>query len=257
MAHTTATISRIITENSKVRTFELACDISASPGQFVMVWLPQVDEKPFCVVSPSPLTISIAKVGAFTTKIWELKEGDKVAFRGPYGKGFSPKGKEILLVGGGYGAAPLYFLASQAKAKGIKVNVVLGARTADELLFEEKFAKLGCNVVIATNDGSKGLQGFSTIAAFGVMDKTKIDAVYSCGPEKMMQAIAKECQKRKIPCQLSLERFCKCGFGICGSCTINGYRVCQDGPVFEGEFLLGLDEFGAVKRSAAGQAEKM
>lgn len=247
-----AQVKRVINENKNVKTFVLDAAVDAQPGQFVMVWLPRVNEKPFSILEMKPLTLSIARVGDFTDRMHALKEGDKLGFRGPFGNGFKLKGEKILLVGGGYGAVPLRFLASKAREEGMEVAVVLGAKTAEELLLEKNFAEIGCEVIVATDDGSKGLNGFATDAATELLQKEKFDAVYTCGPEKMMQKLTQICEQHRVPCQLSLERYMKCGIGICGQCAVNGLRVCYDGPVFEASVLKTLNEFGKIKRDASG-----
>lgn len=236
-----------------MKTFVLNAAVNAQPGQFVMVWLPRVNEKPFSILEAKPLALSVARVGEFTDKMHALKEGDRLGFRGPFGNGFKLVGKKMLLVGGGYGAAPLRFLAGKAREKGMEVAVVLGAKTAEELLLEKSFAEIGCEVTIATDDGSKGLKGFATDAATELLNKEKFDAVYTCGPEKMMKKLAEISERKAIPFQASLERLMKCGMGICGQCAVNGLRVCYDGPVFEAPVLKTLNEFGKMKRDASGK----
>jgi dihydroorotate dehydrogenase electron transfer subunit len=253
----TAKIKRVITENRRVKTFVLDAAIDARPGQFVMVWLPRVNEKPFSIMAANPLTLSIANVGDFTEKIHALKEGDSLAFRGPFGNGFKLEGRKILLVGGGYGAAPLRFLASEARENGAEVTFVLGAKTADELLLEKSFADAGCRVVVTTDDGSKGLKGFATDAVNGLLQKENFDSIYACGPERMMKKLAETSGLKQIPFQASLERYIKCGLGICGQCAVDGLRVCYDGPVFDASVLKTLSEFGETKRDASGLPVKL
>ncbi len=234
----TSTITKIKVETPKVKTFVLSIDIKAKPGQYVMVWLPGINEKPFSIVSCLPLTLSIAAVGPFTNKIHQLKVGDKLTFRGPYGKFFKIKGKRILLVGGGYGTAPLYFLAQEAsKLKRKKVTVIIGARTKSELAFVSKFKKMRCKVLTTTDDGSSGFKGFTPQLVEELIKKEKFDSAYTCGPEIMMKKIAETCKRKKIFCQISMERIFKCGIGLCGECSCRGKLVCRDGPVFNGKIL--------------------
>jgi len=93
--------------------------------------------------------------------------------------------------------------------------------------------------------------------AIALMDNTKFDAAYACGPEAMMKKVAEKSLSKGIPLQASLERLMKCGIGICGSCVIGEYRVCKDGPVFDGETLKTLPEFGATRRDASGKKIKV
>lgn len=236
----TAKIIKIEKETSKVKNFYLDINVNAKPGQYVMIWIPRVGEKPFAVGRVSPLLVSIAKVGEFSNKVHQLKVGDKITFRGPYGSSFSPKGKKILLVGGGYGMVPLYFIAFQISKTAKKyIRVVIGAQTKSDLVFVSKFKKLGCKVYVSTDDGSAGFKGFSTDLAKTLLEKEKFDSVATCGPEIMMKKIAQMCKEKKVYCQVSIETHFKCGgMGLCGECSYNGLIVCKDGPVFPGKVLL-------------------
>lgn len=238
--YTTTTIKKIERENKKVKTFILNTKIKAMPGQYVMVWIPGLHEKPFGVANPSPLTLSIAKVGPFSEKVHQLKVGDKVTFRGPYGSFFIPKGKKMVFVGGGYGVVPLYFLAlNTPKNKRQSITVIIGAKTKEELCFVSRFKKLGCKVLLATDDGSAGFKGFTTDVFENLLKKEKLDSAYACGPEMMMKKIALVCNQKSIFCQVSIERHFKCGgIGLCGECGHKGFLVCKEGPVFNGKILL-------------------
>lgn len=235
----TARIFKIEQETAKVKNFFLDMKITAKPGQYIMVWIPREGEKPFALGNASPILLSIAKVGPFSRKIHKLKVGDKITFRGPYGSSFSPKGK-ILLVGGGYGMVPLYFIAQQtSQVKRKQMSVVIGARTKSELVFVSKFKKLGCQVNLTTDDGSAGFKGFSTDLAQRLLVKEQFDSVATCGPIQMMKKIALMCKQKKIYCQVSIETHFKCGgLGLCGECSFNGHIVCKEGPVFKGEILI-------------------
>jgi dihydroorotate dehydrogenase electron transfer subunit len=236
----TAKIIDIEKETPRVKNFMLDINVKAKPGQYVMVWWPGQNEKPFGVMKASPLTLSIAKVGPISEKIHELKIGDKMTFRGPYGQSFKIKGKKILMVAGGYGAVPLYFLALRfSAAKRKNIHVILGAKTRVEVPFVKKFEKLGCKVFSTTDDGSLGFPVFTTELTEVLLRKKGIDSVYACGPETMMKKVAAVCHKKKVFCQVSLERLFKCGgIGLCGECHCRGKLVCKDGPVFNGRILL-------------------
>ena len=225
-------IADVIEESVKVKTFILEASLEAEPGQFVMVWLPRVDEKPFSLVDADPLTLTVARVGPFTEKLHRLRIDDRIWFRGPLGRGFELAGENLLLVGGGYGVAPLAFLARRAREAGCEVTVVIGAQRKDDLIFESCFAELGCRVVSATEDGSAGVRGLAAYVADDLLAWGDFDAVYACGPEAMLDRLAEMCMGRYIPCQLSREGYMRCGLGICGSCQRGGMLVCRDGPVF-------------------------
>lgn len=236
----TATIVKIEKETDKLSNFTLDKGIEAKPGQYLMVWLPRINEKPFGIALDNPLTLSIARVGPFTEIIHKLRKGDKLTFRGPYGTYFEPKGKKLLLIGGGYGVVPLYFLATSIPKKARKnISIIIGAKTKRELPFVAKFKNLGCKVSLSTDDGSAGVEGFSTDLAQKLLSKNKYSSVYTCGPQIMMEKIASICKKQKIFCQVSLEKLFKCGgMGLCGECSFKGKLVCKDGPVFSGYILL-------------------
>lgn len=248
-------IREILDETRGIRTFVLDGEAAdAEPGQFVMLWLPGVDEKPFAVARPAPLTVTVARVGRFSTELHQCAAGDRVGWRGPYGSGFSlHRDRSALLAAGGYGAAPLHFLASRAVEYGISTSVVLGARTSLDLLYVERFRGLGVNLVLSTDDGTFGHKGYVTDAILHSELCHPQSAVYACGPEPMLVALHRLCLERGIPGQFSLERYMKCGFGVCGQCALDDLLVCQDGPVLDVEQLDGLRDFGRVHRSATGR----
>ena len=225
--YTTAKITEVIKENYRITSIVVDKKIESKPGQFVMIWIPGVNEKPFGIADDNPLAFSIANVGPFSKKLTSLKKGVLLSFKGPLGTSFSLNAKNPILVGGGYGVVPLYLLAKKLKGK---CTVIIGAKTKKDLIYEDCFRELGCKVYVATEDGSKGEKGFAT----HVFEKLegKFDKLYSCGPEPMMKALGKIAEKKKIDYEFSLERLMKCGIGICGSCSIGDKLVCKDGPVF-------------------------
>ena len=249
-------IEEIRVETRTIRTFVLDAEApDATPGQFVMLWLPGVDEKPFAVARRAPLTLTVNRVGPFSTELHGKRVGDQVGWRGPYGRGYAlDEGREALLVAGGYGAAPLYFLAEQTVAAGIRTAVAIGARKALDLLYVEQFQELGVEVLIATDDGSAGERGYVTEIVAREIARNADLADYACGPEPMLVALHRLCMEHEVPGQFSLERYMKCGFGICGQCAVDDLLVCQDGPVFTVQDIDGLREFGSVHRSATGRA---
>ena len=239
-----------IDEGAEVRTLVLDLSLEAMAGQFVMVWLPGVDEKPFSLVRADPVTLTIARVGPFTRAVFALDVGDRLWIRGPLGQPFTlpgGKGREassqrqgtktlyrasrILLIAGGYGVAPLHFLAERALAAGLEVSAVVGARTAAEVIFAGRFQTLGVQVTVTTDDGSLGQRGMVTDAAARLLAQGCYEALYACGPEPMLEAVERLASTWGLPAQLSYERTMRCGFGVCGSCARQGWLVCKDGPV--------------------------
>lgn len=258
---TSLPIRKIVQENENVRTFYFDVELQSQPGQFVIMWIPRVDEKPFSIATDQDgvLGLSIAKVGPFTEKLFEMKEGDLVGIRGPYGAYFTldEKDKRILLVGGGYGTAPLATLAEQAIAQGMAVDFCNGARTKDLLLFEKRLEKIGSHNHFSTNDGSYGAKGTTVDVAKKLVEENTYDRVYTCGPELMEYAVTKLAEEKNVPCQVSVERYMKCGFGICGQCCLDGdgKRMCLEGPVVSGEYALSQSEFGQYHRIKSGKKE--
>jgi dihydroorotate dehydrogenase electron transfer subunit len=245
-------ITEIIPENSYTKTFVLDDAIPrATPGQFVMLWIPGIDEKPFAIVAREPLTLTVAAVGPFSRALHALKVGDRVGWRGPFGRGFDLSGAgDALLIGGGYGVAALYFAANELRKMSCEITVAIGGRSEQDLLFEERLCALGIRVELATEDGSRGTRGVVTDAAQGALARAR--RIFACGPEQMLVAVMKLALARNIPAQLAVERYMKCGFGICGQCTLSGKLVCLDGPVFTAEELKQLPEFGRLYRDASG-----
>jgi dihydroorotate dehydrogenase electron transfer subunit len=127
--------------------------------------------------------------------------------------------------------APLHFLAERALDIGWPVVAIIGARTAAEVVLVQRFQTLGAEVVITTDDGSLGEQGTATDAADRLLDGGHYGAIYACGPEPMLAAVETLARSWRVPAQLSYERYMRCGFGVCGSCTQQGWLVCRDGPV--------------------------
>lgn len=256
----------IHSENPFVSTFTLDISVGAQPGQFVMLWLPRVDEKPFSVAfdDGKTLQLTIAKVGKFTEKLFEKKVGELVGVRGPYGRTFEyEKGEHLAVVGGGYGAAPLYFLAHQAVARGCTVEFIVGARSAAHLLFMERAKGLkGVTVHVATDDGSVGFKGYNAALLAELLGKgqkdvghRRIDRILTVGPERMMKAVSDLALEHNIPCQVSVERYMKCGFGVCGQCCIDdsGMATCMEGPVMDYHKARSQVEFGAYHRDKVGR----
>jgi dihydroorotate dehydrogenase electron transfer subunit len=218
-------------ENPTTRTLVLGGAMAADPGQFVMAWLPGLDEKPFSLSGIDPIAITVARVGPFTTALHQLAVGDDLWLRGPYGQGFVLCDGAMLLICGGCGAAPLLYLAQGGRQVGREMSVVLGARTAAGLFFIERYAALGCAVHVATDDGSAGITGTAIDVAEQVVAEGAYDTVYACGPEAMLAAVHQFAARHGLSCQLSYEAYMRCGIGVCGSCAREGCLVCRDGPV--------------------------
>ncbi len=224
-------VIRVIRESPRVHTLILDARIEAQPGQFVMAWLPGYEEKPFSLAEADPVTLTVARVGPFSTALHALQPGDRVWIRGPLGRGFTIEGQRILLIGGGYGVAPLAFLAREAIARGVEVTALTAARRAEDVLYADRFRDLGASVVVATEDGSAGERGQAPEVAARLLSSGVYDALYGCGPEGMLEGLRALAATFGIPAQLSYEAYMRCGIGLCGSCEREGVVLCLEGPV--------------------------
>ena len=250
--------ARAVQENPSVKTLYFDYDLGAKPGQFVMLWLPGVGERPMSIsfCDKEKFGLSIANVGDFSSAAMKLKAGDVAGFRGPFGTHFSiGKEKSLALVSGGCGCAPLAFLADEALKARKKVFFLQGARTKDLLFFTERMKKAGAEVLVSTDDGSAGKKGFVTELLREVLQKNKVEKICTCGPEIMMQKVVDISDESKTPCEISMERYMKCGIGICGQCCVDplGIRMCAEGPVIKKETAKKITEFGKYRRDASGR----
>ena len=216
-------------------------DVSAvtAPGQFVNLRLEGLFlRRPLsvCDAAGDTLTLIYEPVGRGTEQLRALPAGTKLDLLTGLGNGFdlSRAGDAPLLIGGGSGVSPLYGLAKVLRAQGKAVTVILGFGSGDEAYYESEFRALGAEVVLCTEDGSRGLRGFVTAA----MDRP-YSFFYACGPDAMLRAV---CETAAASGQLSFAERMGCGFGACMGCTHRtrgGYkRVCKDGPVFDKEEIL-------------------
>lgn len=224
-------------ENYRSRVIELDGKIKAEPGQFLMIWIPGLGEKPYSIMRNDPLTILVVAVGSFSRGINRLHAGERVWLRGPMGKGFSINGKRSLFVGGGYGAAPIFNLAQKAATPPGDQELCLGGRSKADLVLLDEFNKMGIPVFAATEDGSFGHKGLVTHLVEKRIKAFEPDGIYACGPEAMLEALEKMAASHHIPCQLSHEAQIRCGIGLCGNCELEsrgvktGWLTCMDGPV--------------------------
>ena len=224
-----------------VYRMKLSGDTSAitAPGQFVNILLDGLflrRPNSVCDWDESTLTIVYKVVGKGTEQMSKMKEGKLDILTG-LGNGYDMTlcGEKPVLLGGGVGVPPMYGLAKRLRAKGIQVSVILGFNTRDEIFYEEEFKALGCDVTVATADGSYGVKGFAT-TPLAEMDYTYF---YTCGPEPMLKA---EYKATTPSGQMSFEERMGCGFGACMGCsckTLTGYkRICKEGPVMKKEEIL-------------------
>ena len=235
--------ARLTIENNRMLKkdiFELTLrgDVSdiERPGQFVNLKLEGLFlRRPIsvCDLEGDRLTLLYKVVGAGTEQLSRMSAGEAIDTLTGLGNGFdlSKAGVSPLLLGGGMGCAPLYFLAKRLLAEGVKPAVVMGFGSEREAVYEEKFKALGVRTLITTADGSAGIKGFVTD---GLSEAGSFDYTYACGPEPMLKAIynAAACDG-----QYSFEARMGCGFGACMGCSCKtkygSKRICKDGPVLE------------------------
>ena len=223
------------------------------PGQFIHLRIPNIEpaslRRPFsiCDASAGVLSILYKQVGRGTEAMGRLREGETVNILGPIGNGFPLPDSTAtpLLVGGGFGVAPLLFLAKRSPVKGI---LFVGGRSQADILLVDDFRAIGWETQVCTNDGSLGTRGFVTAALDAWQSQhpaTKAE-MFSCGPEPLLAAVDERASKWGMKAWLSLDRRMGCGVGACLGCvqkmkrtTPSGEaetylaRVCKDGPVFE------------------------
>ncbi len=281
-------IIEIKEENPNVKTFlvdykPIDEPIIMKPGQFVMVWIPGIDEIPMSISHigwENRMAISVAAVGEATEALHALKVGDQIGIRGPYGNWYEPKNGTAIIVGGGIGMASVLPLIDQlvkeqknpTRFQLDQVICIEGAKTESELLFMNEIADIYADesaVEFCTDDGSCGFKGFTTekleillqqeIEAQKARDATSPITVYSCGPEIMLKKVFDICEKYGVEVQVSLERMMRCGFGMCGLCALEptGMLVCFDGPIFTNDILRQTTDFGTFHRDFSGKPYKI
>ena len=235
-----------LVENKKIAKNTYLCvlegdvsDITAS-GQFVNIKLDGFYlRRPIsvCDVKDGKLTLIYKAVGEGTEAMANTKIGSEWLVLTGLGNGYdlSKSGDRPLLIGGGAGVPPMYYLCKKLIAEGKKPSVILGFGSIDEIFFKEEFEKLGVTVYITTVAGSAGIKGFVTDA----MADADYTYFYTCGPEPMLKAVY---DKSLTSGQFSFEERMGCGFGACMGCTCKtkygNKRICRDGPVLEKEEII-------------------
>ena len=170
-----------------------------------------------------------------TAWLAEARTHDVLDVIGPLGRGFSYAADlgSCLLVGGGYGGAPLFFLAEELRARNKLVGMILGARDHERVFKPIEGKRLADTMVITTEDGTMGERGRVTDVLDATLARTGAQVVYACGPNAMLRAVAERCAVRGIPCQVAVEELMACGLGVCWTCAVprtrrapaSGHRV--------------------------------
>ena len=249
-------------ESETVRSLIFKDDLcsKAKPGQFVMVWIPGVDEIPMSISMMGDQSLAgftVRKVGEASKALFDMKVKNILGIRGPYGMPFTPIFGDVMIVGAGTGLAPLLPLAEILMQKFASINMIIGGKTLSEFVLVDRarttLSKNKSEIILTSEDGSYGIKGLATDVMELILKKKYIDIIYTCGPELMIKKVFEIAQKFSVPIQASLERIMKCGIGICGSCCIGRYRVCKDGPIFDSKKLEEIiDELGLFRRDHSG-----
>ncbi len=252
---TTLKIDKIIEETSDIRTFTFKHDLGAKPGQFIMLTDFEGGEKPFSIsdCTKEEFSITIKRIGEFTTRLFQKCVGDYVSIRGAYGSSFFISKNKVLLVGGGYAVPTFYFFAKTLLEAGADVTLINGARTKAEHVFADRFKELDIKVINTIDDGSFGEKGTAVEIAQKIITQDRFDFLYASGPEMMMKALQNVIGD--INYEFLFERYMKCAIGICGNCTMDslGLRLCVEGPVLPKKKIELLTEFGKYHRDASGK----
>jgi dihydroorotate dehydrogenase electron transfer subunit len=222
---------------------------ATQPGQFAHVQLPRFEHRvlrrPFSIYDVDPatgrLSIIYKIVGEGTAHFATLGKGTALNLLGPLGVGYSsaPADSQPIVVAGGYGCAATYLFAKRSATPPL---VLIGGRSAGDILLQQEFADLGCEVRVSTNDGSQGYHGLVTALLEQALDESQAPFVVSCGPNPMLYAVARILAERGLDGEVSLDHAMCCGVGACFACVVkmkadnaDGWeyvRTCLHGPVF-------------------------
>jgi dihydroorotate dehydrogenase electron transfer subunit len=263
----TTVIKAIVQETPQIKTIYVSFIIQGinpiiAPGQFIIVWIPGIDEIPMAVsyvLDNGDIGFTVKNVGEATHALHKMKIGDIIGIRGPYGNGYQLKEGYSIIIGGGIGM--LIQLAVQKNPQ--HLLVIIGAKSASELLYLEELQEIlkSSQLIICTDDGSQGNIGFVTEILGNNIIQVKEQAganaitIYACGPEIMLKNLLNICNTHHLELEASLERYMRCGFGLCGLCVVDplGIKICQNGPVLNSAVLNELEDFGKYHRDITGE----
>ncbi|MBN2151578.1 MAG: dihydroorotate dehydrogenase electron transfer subunit [Candidatus Lokiarchaeota archaeon] len=251
-----APITAIRAEGVDMKAFTFSAPAVAKsykPGQFVVLWLPDVDFLPMGVAHANGdlIEITVQRIGEGTGNLFKKKVGDKVGIRGPYGNGWDLSGDDYLAVGGGVGIAEVSNAIDDLVARGKRVTAILAGRTSDHVFCEDLYDGKVKQICIMTDDGSAGTRGLATDPIEKLVKENGIKNIITCGPEVMMKKVFDIARGLGVPVQASLERKMKCCIGLCGTCAVgenDDVAVCKMGPVFDQEKLARFPTFGTYKK---------
>ncbi len=265
-----AVVRAIRPETYGISTFSLeyldpAAQAGFAPGQFNMIHLPGFGEVAISICSdpntPKVMEHTVRYAGSVTRAIGRLRVGDTMGMRGPYGNPWPmqlAEGKDLMIVSGGIGLAPLRPVILEVihrRSSFGRVLILYGGRTPQDLLYTGEFEKwqdggIEMNVSVDRADESwKGQVGVIPMAFYRIRLDHRNTLVFSCGPEIMMRFVIYEAMARRIPkdaIYVSMERNMKCAIGFCGHCQLGPVFICKQGPVFKFstiEPFFGREEF--------------
>ena len=246
----------------------------AKPGQFITIAMGGEESsmmlrRSFAIhqvqsrgVYGGTLDIVVSVHGKGTKWLSERRRHDTLAVVGPLGTPFSlPKSPGSgVIVGGGYGSAPLFVLAEQLRDRGCRVDAVLGASTEEKLFGVLELKRLATAITVTTDDGSTGIKGNVADVLPELIDRVNADVVYACGPMGMLAAVAEISTRKRVFSQCSVEEAMACGIGVCMTCVLpvigddgitRMVRSCTDGPTFRGDRVRWAD-VGTVPEDTYG-----
>lgn len=300
----TLPIAEIKEESENVRTFSFDVTLPVLPGQFIMLTDYLGGEKPFSISDYQTadstsgrhgrLSVTVKRIGEFTTRLFTKTAGELMSFRGAYGSSFfipgpdnpdsrpapgsyknmKPEAFFPVLCGGGFGLPPLYLLAKRLLSAGVpagNISVIGAARTEADLLFEEQFTRLGLAYTGAAETLDDAAAAHNLEQGCGRICGTAADALsslitasgekavnflYASGPDLMMKSLIPGLP-RNAEYQFLFERYMKCAIGICGSCVTDpgGLRICKEGPALWRSQVEQLKDFGVYRRTASGSMD--
>ncbi|HEX7104768.1 MAG TPA: dihydroorotate dehydrogenase electron transfer subunit [Acidothermaceae bacterium] len=250
---------------------------SAKPGQFVTVAVGGPDtsmlmRRPFSIhrvhergVYGGTVEFVFSVEGRGTRWLAQMQPHEPIDIVGPLGKPFSlpREPATCVLVGGGYGSAPLFPLADALRERGCRIDFVIGAATEERLFGALDAKRISATLSVTTDDGSVGLRGRVSDPLPEVLTTTKADVVYACGPMPMLRAVSRIAGEAGIPCQIAVEEMMACGVGVCMTCVLpvigddgqtRMVRSCVDGPVFHGDRVR-FDDIGVIPPDTVGAPE--
>jgi dihydroorotate dehydrogenase electron transfer subunit len=262
-----------VLERSRIGAYHLLTLVApkiartVQPGQFVEVAVgcdgAFLLRRPFSVHQtdrgrPGTIELAFEVLGAGTRALAAARRHDRLDVIGPLGRAFTVPAERTpcVLVGGGYGAAPLFFLAEQLRARRCRVDVVIGAATAGRLFRAMEAKRVSTSLTVTTDDGSAGSRGVVTDVLPRLMTRSKTRALFACGPMPMLAAVSRVAAEAGVACEVAVEERMACGTGVCFTCVVplraapgkgaepegaaHGTRMvrsCTDGPVFDGQAI--------------------